>query len=98
MGQIIFKYIYVLLLNSIFYQNTTLWFKFQSVSGGCLKHCRHGVKNTIQSINHEILLDLDRGKAVRCISCNISIAFDKVWHKGDLFKLKPWGIDGIILK
>ena len=34
---------------------------------------------------------LDEGKEVRAIFCDISKAFDRVWHKGLLFKLKKCG-------
>ena len=29
---------------------------------------------------------------------NISKAFDKVWHKGLIFKLKTYGVEGNVLK
>ena len=35
---------------------------------------------------------LDDGKEIRCVFCDISKAFDRVWHKGLLFKLKSIGI------
>ena len=38
--------------------------------------------------------NLDKDKDVRFIFCDISKAFDKVWHTGLLFKLKSYGIDG----
>ena len=31
---------------------------------------------------------LDEGKEVRVVFCDISKAFDRVWHRGLLFKLK----------
>ena len=37
---------------------------------------------------------LDEGKEVRAILCDISKAFDRVWHKGLLFKLKSAGVSG----
>ena len=41
---------------------------------------------------------LDEGKEVRAIFCDISKAFDRVWHKGLLFKLKNVGISGCLLQ
>ena len=40
---------------------------------------------------------LDEGKEVRAIFCDISKAFDRVWHKGLLFKLKSAGVCGSLL-
>ena len=37
------------------------------------------------------------GKEVRAIFCDISKAFDRVWHKGLLFKLKSAGVAGSLL-
>ena len=37
---------------------------------------------------------LDSGKEVRVVFCDISKAFDRVWHKGLLCKLKAIGISG----
>ncbi|MCG8113231.1 MAG: reverse transcriptase domain-containing protein, partial [Candidatus Thiodiazotropha taylori] len=41
---------------------------------------------------------LDEGKEVRAIFCDISKAFDRVWHKGLLFKLERAGIAGSLLQ
>ena len=41
---------------------------------------------------------LDEDKEVRTISCDISKAFDRVWHRGLLFKLQTAGISGSLLK
>ena len=38
---------------------------------------------------------LDEGKAVRAIFCDISKAFQGVWHAGLLFKLSLAGIKGL---
>ena len=35
---------------------------------------------------------LGLAKEVRAIFCDVSKAFDRVWHKGLLFKLKSVGI------
>jgi hypothetical protein len=37
---------------------------------------------------------LDEGKEIRVIFFDISKAFDRVWHRGLLFKLKKLGIVG----
>ena len=40
---------------------------------------------------------LDEGKEVRAIFCDISKAFEWVWHKGLIFKLKVVGVPGSLL-
>ena len=40
---------------------------------------------------------LDDGKEVRVVFCDISKAFDRVWHRGLLFKLRRMGICGPLL-
>ena len=40
---------------------------------------------------------LDSGKEVRVVFCDVSKAFDRVWHKGLLCKLKAAGISGNLL-
>ena len=40
---------------------------------------------------------LDAGKEVRAIFCDISKAFDRVWHAGLIHKLKSAGISGNLL-
>ena len=41
---------------------------------------------------------LDEGKEVRTICCDISKAFDRVWHRGLLYKLRRAGITGSLLQ
>ena len=48
--------------------------------------------NQLLSINHEILNVFDKGLEVRGIFLDILKAFDKVWHDGLIFKLRPNGI------
>ena len=40
---------------------------------------------------------LNAGKEVRVIFCNISKAFDRVWHAGLIYKLRAAGISGKLL-
>ena len=40
---------------------------------------------------------LDSEKEVRVVFCDISKAFDRVWHKGLLLKLEAAGISGNLL-
>ena len=40
---------------------------------------------------------LDSGKEVRVVFCDISKAFDRVWHEGLLLKLEAAGISGNLL-
>ena len=40
---------------------------------------------------------LDAGKEVRAVFCDISKAFDRVWHSGLLHKLKAAGVTGEVL-
>ena len=50
--------------------------------------------NQLLSITHEIYKPFDDGFEVRGVFLDISKAFDKVWHKGIIFKLKQNGISG----
>ena len=50
--------------------------------------------NQLIDIYNTFCKALDEGKEVRAIFCDISKAFDRVWHKGLLFKLKSAGVTG----
>ena len=52
------------------------------------------------TIIHEIQKSFDESPPidVRGIFLDISKAFDKVWHKGLIYKLKSYGISGNLLK
>ena len=59
-----------------------------------------GVKpgdNQLLSITHQIFKSLDNGHEVRSVFLDMSKAFDKVWHKGLIFKLKQNGISSNLL-
>lgn len=53
--------------------------------------------NQLLYLAHVFSKALDEGKEIRIIFFDISKAFDRVWHKGLLFKLKKMGIVGNLL-
>ena len=53
--------------------------------------------NQVTGIYHEICKALHDGLEFRVVFFDISKAFDKVWHKGLLFKLNRVGIHGKLL-
>ena len=53
--------------------------------------------NQLVELYHLFSEALDHKKDVKCVFCDISKAFDKVWHKGILFKLKQIGINNSLL-
>ena len=60
---------------------------------------RHGDSTTKQLLHtyHTICEAVDKGKEVRAVFCDISKAFDRVWHKGLLFKLRTIGCSDSIV-
>ena len=53
--------------------------------------------NQLMYITHEFGRALNEGKEVRVVFCDISKAFDRVWHKGLLRKLESIGFRGSLL-
>ena len=53
--------------------------------------------NQLMDIYNTFCKALDEGKEVRAIFCDISKTFDRVWHKGLLFKLQSAGMSGSLL-
>ena len=54
--------------------------------------------NQLSFLYHEIASALDNKKDVHIVFCDIKKAFDRVWHKGLIYKLKKIGICGVLLK
>ena len=54
--------------------------------------------NQLVDIYNTFCKALDDGKEVGAVFCDISKAFDRVWHKGLLFKLKQAGIGSTLLQ
>lgn len=59
-----------------------------------------GDSDIIQHVNitNDFGKALDEGKEERVLFCDISKAFDRVWHKGLLYKLKAYGISRTLLE
>ena len=84
--RIVFKHMYNHLVSN------NLLFKYQS-------GFRPGHSTTFQLIDifHHICQSFDEKQYSCMVFCDISKAFDKVWHKGLLFKLRQNGIKGNLL-
>ena len=54
--------------------------------------------NQLVDIYNTFCKALDEGKEVRAVFCDISKAFDRVWHRGLLYKLQAVGISGPLLQ
>ena len=84
--KIIFKYLYNYL------QENQILTKFQSGF-----RPKDSTVNQLLEIYHTIIENLDNQKDIKFIFCDVSKAFDKVWHKGLLHKLQKYGITGTML-
>lgn len=54
--------------------------------------------NQLVYLYNDICQALDQGKEVRAVFCDISKAFDRVWHQGLLYKLSSLGLNGSLLQ
>ena len=54
--------------------------------------------NQLTDLYNTFCQALDEGKEVRAVFCDTSKAFDRVWHKGLLYKLSSVGITGPLLQ
>ena len=87
MERVVFKNLYNYL------QTNNLLYKYQSgfVPG-------HSTTFQLIDIYHHICQSFDNKQHSCMVFCDISKAFDRVWHKGLIFKLKQNGIDGALLE
>lgn len=53
--------------------------------------------NQLADLYNTFCKALDDGKEVRAVFCDISKAFDRVWHVGLIYKLKVAGVSGSLL-
>lgn len=87
MERVVFKHLYN------FFNSNNLIFKLQS---GFLPG--HSSVFQLIDIYNQICQSFDAKQYTCMVFCDISKAFDRVWHKGLLFKLKQNGIKGDLLK
>lgn len=86
MGRIVFKHLYNFSWKNLFN-------KYQA--GFLPGHST--VYRLIETYDY-ILKAIDEGKTTCVVFCDLSKAFDRVWHKGLLFKLKTYGIKCNLLR
>ena len=53
--------------------------------------------NQLTYLYNTICQALDHGKEVRAVFCDISKAFDRVWHAGLIHRLEAAGVSGAVL-
>lgn len=87
MERVVYKYIYNYVINN------KLIYEYQS---GFLRG--HSTVYQLLEIYHNVCKKLDERMSTVIIFCDISKAFDKVWHKGLIKKLRSYGISGDVLK
>lgn len=87
MERIVFKHVY-----NYFHRNN-LFYRYQA---GFLPG--HSTVYQLLETYHSIVQNIDEGKFSCMIFCDLSKAFDRVWHSGLLFKLQTYGVCGDLLK
>ena len=58
----------------------------------------HSTMYQLLETYHSIVESIDNGKYCCMVFCDLSKAFDRVWHKGLIKKLQVYGINGPILE
>ena len=87
MERCIHKYLYNFALSNNIISN------FQS---GFIKD--DSTTNQLTYMYNDIVQALDEGTEVRAVFCDMSKAFDRVWHSDLLFNLHQYSFDGNLLK
>ena len=85
--RVVYKYLYN------FFITNSLLYKFQS---GFLTG--HSTVHQLIEIYNNICSSLNEKHNTCIVFCDISKAFDKVWHKGLIIKLRGYGVDGSMLE
>ena len=87
MEKIVFKHVYN------FFHTNNLLTSHQSGFRPC-----DSTVNQLAYLYHTFCEALDKRKELRIVFCDVSKAFDKVWHDGLIYKLNKLGITGDLLK
>ena len=83
MERIVFKNVY-----NHFHRNN-LFYQYQA---GFLPG--HSTVYQLIEVYHNIVSSLDAGKSMCMVFCDLSKAFDRVWHQGLIYKLNSYGVVG----
>jgi hypothetical protein len=59
---------------------------------------KHTTAHQLIEIYHNICLALENHEIICSVFCDISKAFDRVWHKGLIKKIDGYGIIGSLLR
>lgn len=87
MERVVFKHLF-----NFFHANNLIY----NLQSGFLP--RHSTVFQLIDIYNQICQGFDAKQYTCMVFCDISKAFDRVWHKGLIFKLKQNGINGNLLK
>ena len=90
-GKVFERIIYNKLIH--FLDDNNLIYKYQA---GFLAH--HSTETQLIEMYHNICKEIDKKHGIQMVFCDYSKAFDRVWHKGLIEKLKAHGINGTLLK
>ena len=74
------------------------------LDGKLLCKCQSGLVPGCSTVHqlieifHKICISLDKKKKICSVFCDISKAFDRVWHKGLTERLKSYGLNENLVK
>ena len=76
--------------------NTANWITYSLILSGYKPN--DSTVNQLTLITHKLYKALDQKQNACMVFLDVSKAFDKVWHNGLIFKLKRFGITGILVQ
>ena len=91
---------YFKLMERCIHKHVTSYLKQHSVITPFLSGFQFGdsTVNQLLHMHNDFAKALDDDKEVRVVFLDISKAFDKMWHKGLIFKLRSIGISGMVIE